>query len=284
MDGEKEIPQVLNGGIFIREYILANGPSSAWELWKAWRELKRSMGHRGPTYQSFWQNYIYPLRQLGLLEVVGEEQAEYENAKPRKLLDVNHAELDADGWFDPKGVLYGGTVTRNVREVRGPVNIIEEYESRRRRKKVKKAKKTTGKARAESRRKGKERARAFIEAYYQQPPEAHVYTPTELRIKAEEVEKKKKKAMRKLRRKKKEEEQAKGAKKTTKSSKAKKSEKKPTSKTKTTKKTKAKNTTSKRSKKKKEEAKTPVYSSVEEMMKELSPEEMALLRKLAGRG
>ena len=278
MDDEV-IPAINNGGIFIKEYLLMNGPASAWDLWKAWRDFKRSLGRKGPTYQSFWQNYIYPLKTLGLLVEMGEEPAEYTNSKPRKLLDVNHARVDEDAWFDPKSALYG--------EVHIPKELTrmvpKEAPAKPTSKRIKSTtKKTTGKERATIRKKGEERVRQFIEAYYNQPPEAWAHTPTELVLRKMEVEKELKKA----RRRKKSGESKGGKNVTTTKRKAKVKSKKPAKTTKTTKSTSGKKGVSKTKTKVKKAPKkrNEGYSKENELWAELSPEERELLSKLRGRG
>jgi len=280
MDDEKVIPAINNGGLFIREYILNNGPASAWELWKAWRDFKRSLGRKGPTYQSFWQNYIYPLRTLGLLVVAGTEPAEYANSKTKVLLDVNHARIDEDAWFDPKAALYG----REIKKVRPvevkPKELIEEYEKKR---KPRKAKKETGKRGRKKKVSGVEKKREFLKLYYEQPPEGWERTPVELRREHIEVEEKLKKAEKKVKKKR----GRKKRKSTTVKRKAKKGEEKQAQTTKKAKKSKGKKETQKAPKRRKKatkKAEEKTYMTVEELMAELSPEERELLRRLAGRG
>jgi len=100
------LPDVNVAGLFIRDYIVLNGPASAWRLYKAWRAHRKAQGRRGPSYQSFWQNYIWPLKKLGLLVEVGEEEPTYRNSRPPKILAIG-GDPEDPAWWDPKGYLYG---------------------------------------------------------------------------------------------------------------------------------------------------------------------------------
>jgi len=104
---EKLIPTVNYAGLFVRDYIYFNGPATAWELFKAWRDFRRTRGHKGTNFLNFWSNVIYPLKRLGLLIEVGEEPGKYEYAFAKKILDVDRARLEDPAWWAPKRALYG---------------------------------------------------------------------------------------------------------------------------------------------------------------------------------
>jgi hypothetical protein len=106
-DGEKIIPMHSSCGLFIRDYIYFNGPASAWELYKAWKEVRKLLGRRGPSYTNFWSNYIWPLKKLGLLIEVGRGEPTYEDTVPPVLLDVDRSRLTDPAWWQPKKALYG---------------------------------------------------------------------------------------------------------------------------------------------------------------------------------
>ena len=103
---EKNIPDVNVVGLFIRDYILENGPSTAWEIWKAWKEHRQSIGRKYPTYQSFWRNYIYPLKRMGLLVECGSEEGEFIGTVRKKYLDVAPGHVEDDIWYNPQKALY----------------------------------------------------------------------------------------------------------------------------------------------------------------------------------
>ncbi|MCD6372808.1 MAG: hypothetical protein J7L37_04590 [Thermococcus sp.] len=130
------IPDTNVAGLFIRDYITLNGPSSAWQIYKAWKRHKKAQGHKGPSYQSFWQNYIWPLKKLGLLVEVGEEAPRYENSRPPKLLAIG-GDTESPAWWDPKGYLYGAEPKVRAprepaqRELENPAvaRLVEEFKA-----------------------------------------------------------------------------------------------------------------------------------------------------------
>ena len=84
-------------GLFIRDYLLEHGPSSAYDIWKAWVNVRRSAGRRGPTYYSFWQNYIFRLKKMGLIREVG--RVEGKGRFPKVLLDVVPERVEDPAWL-----------------------------------------------------------------------------------------------------------------------------------------------------------------------------------------
>ena len=119
------IPNINIAGVFIREYIILNGPSSAWRIYRAWREFRRRQGHKGPSYQSFWRNYIWPLKKLGLLtETSWEEEAEYRGTIPPKPLAILGPE-DHPAWYDPMGYMYGGSQGVRKRRTKPGTGSVE---------------------------------------------------------------------------------------------------------------------------------------------------------------
>ena len=89
-------------GPFIREYLLEHGPSSAYDIWRAWVEERKRGGYKTPTYFSFYENYIWRLKKMGLIREVG--KLEGRGRFCRVLLDVVVEKLDDPGWIDVQSV------------------------------------------------------------------------------------------------------------------------------------------------------------------------------------
>ena len=84
-------------GWFIRDYLLEHGPSSAYDIWKAWVEIRRKAGRKAPTYQSFYLNYIWRLKKMGLIKEVGKVKGK--GRFPKTLLDVVPERIEDPAWF-----------------------------------------------------------------------------------------------------------------------------------------------------------------------------------------
>ncbi|MEM3656383.1 MAG: hypothetical protein QXP58_07715 [Thermoprotei archaeon] len=65
------IAVILPTGPFIRDYLIANGRAYPYEIWRALRDRRRSIGLYVGSYTSFRANYIRLLRKKGLIRVVG---------------------------------------------------------------------------------------------------------------------------------------------------------------------------------------------------------------------
>jgi len=123
------IPDTNVAGLFIRDFIILNGPSSAWRLYKAWKLARRRQGKRGPTYQSFWRNYIWPLKKLGLLMSTYEEEGLYEGTRPPKPLAIS-GDPNHPAWWDPMGYLYEGRTAGRTPETpreKRTKSLLEEF-------------------------------------------------------------------------------------------------------------------------------------------------------------
>ena len=289
MDEDVMVPSTDIAGLFIRDYIILNGPSSAYDIWKAYRHMKRSMGKKGPKYESFWQNYIYPLKKLGLVYQVGTEPGKYETTKKKVILDVDHGRLTDEAWFDPKGFYTGNFKGTGVKAPPvSPGVPLEEIETIGLAKEVeekvekKTRKRETGKRGRKKKYTGGQRVKEFERILRELPPGERVYTPTELRVRKYEIEEQLEKHEKRLRRKgklpkkkpgpkpgtKRKKSQEKAESKTTKSSKAKKTQKTPSTKTEKPHKSKSK---------KKEEK--PIMTE-KELMAGLSPEDREFIKKI----
>jgi len=137
------IPEVDIAGLFIRDYILVNGPSSAWRIYRAWKKFRIDIGKRFPSYQSFWRNYIWPLKKLGLLIDTETVSAEYDNTIKPKLLAI-YGDIEHPAWWNPRGYLYGEVINVKAPKSIGvgrPSRVIEEFREAIRRSRVAKAKK-----------------------------------------------------------------------------------------------------------------------------------------------
>lgn len=117
------IPDDVIAGFFIKDYITLNGPSSAWKIYRAWKIARRRQGKKGPSYQSFWRNYIWPLKKLGLLAESLPEPGEYPGTIPRKLLAIS-GDINHPAWYDPRAYLYQGE-TEHRRKPRKAEEIPE---------------------------------------------------------------------------------------------------------------------------------------------------------------
>jgi len=84
-------------GYFIASYLIEHGPSSAYDLWKAWVKDRKEKGLHAPTYQSFYWNYIWRAKRLGLLEEVKREKGK--GRFERVLLYLTPKGRTSNEWF-----------------------------------------------------------------------------------------------------------------------------------------------------------------------------------------
>ena len=63
----------ITTGVFIRDYLLEHKESYPMEIWRALKKARGSI--KVCSYQSFVSNYIWVLKQLGLIEKVRTEPA-----------------------------------------------------------------------------------------------------------------------------------------------------------------------------------------------------------------
>ena len=91
------MPKPALVGPFIRDYLLEHGPSSAYEIWKAWAETRERAGLEPPSYYSFYQNYIWRLKQMGLIREVGRVKGK--GRFDKVLLDVVEGRIDDPAWY-----------------------------------------------------------------------------------------------------------------------------------------------------------------------------------------
>lgn len=101
-------PLVLPTGLFIREYLLKHREAYPQEIW---RELKKAreeiFGVKGRklyvgSYDSFRRNYIYVLKQLGLIEEVREEKPRNPKWYRRKIVRITPGREDDLAWINPQ--------------------------------------------------------------------------------------------------------------------------------------------------------------------------------------
>jgi len=90
------MPKPPTVGIFIKEYLLNNGPSSTYDIWLEFREYRHNLGHSAPSYYSFYQNYIYRLKRLGLLKAISKERTR--RGFDRVMIDVVAERLEDPAW------------------------------------------------------------------------------------------------------------------------------------------------------------------------------------------
>jgi len=95
------MPKGPTVGLFIRDYLLEHGPASSYEIWKAWAEVRRKAGREAPSYYSFWQNYIFRLKKMGLIREVGRVKGK--GRFPRVLLDVVPERIEDPAWLSVQG-------------------------------------------------------------------------------------------------------------------------------------------------------------------------------------
>lgn len=49
-------------GLFVKDYLLEHGPSSTYNIWKAWVEVRKKAGYKIPSYQNFYWNFVWQLK------------------------------------------------------------------------------------------------------------------------------------------------------------------------------------------------------------------------------
>ena len=97
------MPKGPTVGLFIRDYLLEHGPSSAHDIWKAWKEIRKKAGRKAPTYQSFYHNYIWRLKQMGLIREVGRIRKGGGFKRVVVLLDVVPERINDPAWLSVQG-------------------------------------------------------------------------------------------------------------------------------------------------------------------------------------
>ena len=91
------MPKGPTVGLFFRDYLLEHGPTSGYEIWKAWVEVRRKTGRRAPSYYSFWQNYIFRLKKMGLIREV--RRVKRKGRFPKVLLDAVPERIEDPAWL-----------------------------------------------------------------------------------------------------------------------------------------------------------------------------------------
>lgn len=87
-------------GRFVRDHIKTHGPSSPYDMWKILKAIRENKGYKVPSYQSFYQNYIWKPKKIGLLEKVEEEEKDYTFDKA--LYDIPDGMEDSPCWNHPE--------------------------------------------------------------------------------------------------------------------------------------------------------------------------------------
>ena len=91
------MPKGPTVGLFIRDYLLEHGPSSAYDLWRAWAEVRKRAGYKVPSYQSFYWNFVWRLKKMGLIKEVGRVKGR--GRLPKVLLDVVPERIEDPAWL-----------------------------------------------------------------------------------------------------------------------------------------------------------------------------------------
>ena len=84
-------------GLFIRDYLLEHGPSSAYDIWKAWAEVRKKAAYKVPSYQNFYWNFVWRLKKMGLIREVGKVRGR--GRLPKVLLDVVPERVGDPAWL-----------------------------------------------------------------------------------------------------------------------------------------------------------------------------------------
>ena len=98
------LPWAVPTGPFIRDYLLEHGKGYAQEIWRALKEARLARDLGVCTYQSFRTNYMYVLRQLGLIEKVEQESVRPEWYR-RVYYRIVPGMEDAPEWKHPQSAL-----------------------------------------------------------------------------------------------------------------------------------------------------------------------------------
>jgi len=104
------LPYAYPTGLFIRDYLRKKGVAYVYEIWDALRKARFAAGivdkegkPRVCTYDNFMRNYIYVLKRLGLIELVGKEpSAKAGRRLPRHLYRIVLGKENAKEWFAPQ--------------------------------------------------------------------------------------------------------------------------------------------------------------------------------------
>ncbi len=104
------LPWTYPTGLFIRDYLREKGVACAYEVWSALRKARLEAGMvdkegrpRVCTYGNFMRNYIYVLKKLGLIELVGKEPSKKAGRKlPRHLFRIVPGKENAKEWTAPQ--------------------------------------------------------------------------------------------------------------------------------------------------------------------------------------
>ena len=91
------MPKGPTVGLFIRDYLLEYGPTSSYDLWKAWAEVRKRAGYKVPSYQSFYWNFVWRLKKMGLIREVGKVRGR--GRLPKVLLDVVPERVGDPAWL-----------------------------------------------------------------------------------------------------------------------------------------------------------------------------------------
>jgi hypothetical protein len=104
------LPWAYPTGLFIRDYLKKKGVAHVYEIWDELRKARLAGGvvdkegkPRVCTYDNFMRNYIYVLKRLGLIELVGKSPSLKAGRKlPRHLYRIVPGKENAKEWAAPQ--------------------------------------------------------------------------------------------------------------------------------------------------------------------------------------
>ncbi|MDI6884800.1 MAG: hypothetical protein QMD22_00330 [archaeon] len=96
-------PRTAPTGLFIRDYLLDHGEGYAMQIWRALKEKRGSK--KVCSYSSFVANYIWILRQLGLIEKVRTEAARNRAYYDRVYYRITPGKEQSQEWNAPQKTL-----------------------------------------------------------------------------------------------------------------------------------------------------------------------------------
>ena len=90
----------ITTGIFIRNFLIEHGEGYGMEIWRALKEARGSI--KVCSYQSFVSNYIWVLKQLGLIEKVRTEPASNPKFFARTYYRITPGKEKSLKWSQPQ--------------------------------------------------------------------------------------------------------------------------------------------------------------------------------------
>lgn len=96
------LPYIYPTGLFIRDYLLKHKTAYPQEIWRALKKKRSELKIYTCTYESFWRNYIYVLRKLGLIRRVRKVKPTKAEWFPKTLYMITPGMENDPRWSHPQ--------------------------------------------------------------------------------------------------------------------------------------------------------------------------------------